>query len=169
MKHVHALAAVACVVLASTSVAAPALAARGGGGGGGGAGTTTSSSIWLASVDGWSTAGRTAVVPTVPYGSRLTFGTSVEPLAGWEYAMVSLACYRDVDGNGVVDMSLTGPDVVLTQLDRPDATFVLGGYSIWTNLGGGAATCRADLDAYGVKGGRQTIRVLQSLPLTVTA
>lgn len=143
--------AVMCLGLA----AVPAYAAKGGGGAG-----TTSSSISLASVDGTTLAAAT-VKPTPALGDSLTFATQVEPLAGWEYPMVAVSCYQDVNGDGVVDTNLLGPDVVYTWLDKPNATYTLGGYSsIWTQRGGGAATCRADLDAYGWKGGKESTRVL---------
>jgi hypothetical protein len=77
--------------------------------------------------------------------------------------MVALTCYQDVNGDGVVDTSVSGPDIVFAQLDKPSATFTLGGYmSIWTLRGGGSALCRAELDAYGWKGGKESIRVLAS-------
>jgi hypothetical protein len=147
--------AVLWLVLAGLAVVAtPALAGKGGNGGGGG----TSSSIAIATVDGTSMA---AAKPTPNLGDTLTFATTVAPLAGWEYPMVSLSCFQDVNGDGVVDTSITGPDLVFAQLDRPSATYTLGGYSsIWTQRGGGNATCRADLDAYGWKGGKESIRVL---------
>jgi hypothetical protein len=87
----------------------------------------------------------------------------VEPLAGWEYPMVAVSCYQDVNGDGKVQTDLLGPDVVFTWLDRPSAGFTLGGYSsIWTVRGGGDAVCRADLDAYGWKRGKESTRVLAS-------
>jgi outer membrane receptor protein involved in Fe transport len=70
---------------------------------------------------------------------------------------------QDVNGDGTVDTNLLGPDIVFSWLDKPDATFTLGGYSsIWTLRGGGDAVCRADLDAYGWKGGKESTRVLAS-------
>jgi hypothetical protein len=94
-------------------------------------------------------------------GSEVTFKTVIEPLAGWEYPMVAVTCYQDVNEDGTIDTSILGPDIVFSWLDKPDATVTLGGYSsIWTNRGGGDATCRADLDAYGWKGGKQSVRVL---------
>jgi hypothetical protein len=96
-------------------------------------------------------------------GDAVTFATTVEPLAGWEYPMVAVSCYQDVNGDGTVDTNLFGPDVVFTWLDKPSATFTLGGYSsIWTLRGGGDAVCRAELDAYGWKGGKESTRVLAS-------
>jgi hypothetical protein len=130
--------------------AAPALAGKRGG---------ATSSIEIASVGGLSTA--EAQSSTARLGDTLTFKTTVEPLAGWEYPMVAVSCYQDVNGDGTVNTNLLGPDVVFTWLDRPSAGFTLGGYSsIWTNRGGGDATCRADLDAYGWKRGKQSVRVL---------
>jgi hypothetical protein len=59
--------------------------------------------------------------------------------------MVALSCYQDVNGDGTVDTALLGPEIVFSQLDKPSATFTLGGYSsIWTQRGGGNAICRAD-------------------------
>ena len=99
--------------------------------------------------------------PTLKLGDSLKFATTVGSTAGYEYPMVDLQCYQDVNGDGKVDTSLLGPDVVFTSLDTPDATFTLGGYSsIWTLRGGGPATCLANLDAYGWKGGKESIRVL---------
>lgn len=161
MKHLRTLAVISGVAALAVT-ASPALAARGGG-------STTVSNIWVSSVDGWSTGARAAdaPAPTLAYGSTVGFGTTVEPIAGWEYAMILVSCYQDVDGDGTIDTTLWGPDVVLSSLQRPTAEFTLGGNSIWSLRGGGTAVCRADLDAYGVRGGKQTIRVLRSLPLTV--
>jgi hypothetical protein len=96
-------------------------------------------------------------------GGYVGFETNAVGLAGWEYPMVAVSCYQDVNSDGTVDTSLSGPDVVYTWLDHPSAEFLLGAYSsIWTLRSGGAATCRADLDAYGWKGGQESIRVLDS-------
>jgi hypothetical protein len=132
--------------------AAPAFAGKGGG--------TASSSIAIASVSG-GTSAAAAQSSTARLGDTLTFKTTVEPLAGWEYPMVAVSCYQDVNGDGTVQTNLLGPDVVFTWLDRPNADFTLGGYSsIWTVRGGGPAVCRADLDAYGWKRGKESTRVL---------
>ena len=142
------LLAVACLAFA-----APALGAKPSGGG---------SSIAIATIDGTGMSQLTTA-PTAKLGGTLTFATRVEPLAGWEYPMVALSCYQDVNGDGTVDTNLLGPDIVFSWLDRPDATFTLGGYSsIWTLRGGGNAVCRAELDAYGWKGGKESTRVLAS-------
>ena len=141
----------AITILLAVSVA-PALAGKGGG--------TASSSIAIASVDG-STSAAAVKSPTIKLGDTLTFRTTVEPLAGWEYPMVALSCYQDVNGDGKVQTDLLGPDVVFTWLDKPSTSFTLGGYaSIWTVRGGGDAVCRADLDAYGWKRGQESTRVL---------
>jgi hypothetical protein len=137
----------------------PALAGKGGNGGSSGGAT---SSIAIATVDG---AGVTAAaaMPSPSLGDVVRFATNVEPLSGSEYAMVAVSCYQDVNGDGAVDTNLMGPDIVYSWLDKPAADYTLGGYSsIWTQRGGGAAVCRADLDAYSWKGGRETIRVLAS-------
>jgi hypothetical protein len=119
------------------------------------------SSISIATVSG--SASTAAAGPAARLGDTLTFKTTVQPLAGWEYPMVAVSCYQDVNGDGFVDTRLVGPDVVFTWLDHPNASFTLGGYSsIWTLRGGGDAVCRADLDAYGWKGGKQSVRVLAS-------
>jgi hypothetical protein len=141
-----------------TLAAVPALAGRGGGGNN----SPTTSTIRIASVDG-TTMAATTLSPTTKLGDTLTFATTVEPLAGWEYPMVAVSCYQDVNGDGAVDTNLLGPDIVYAELAHPDGTFTLGGYSsIWLQLGGGPATCRADLDAYGWKGGTESIRTLRS-------
>lgn len=95
---------------------------------------------------------------------RVGFTTSAVGLSGWEYPMVAVSCYQDVNGDGAVDTHLLGPDIVFTWLDHPDAEIVLGAYSsIWTLRGGGPADCRADLDAYGWKGAHESTRVLDSV------
>jgi hypothetical protein len=143
------LAALAAAAVAVA--AAPAL---------GGKTSPVKSSITIATVDGVAMAAATNS-PTPKLGDALTFATTVEPLAGWEYPMVAVSCYQDVNGDTNVDTNLLGPDVVYTWLDKPSATFTLGAYSsIWTLRGGGSATCRAELDAYGWKGGKESIRVL---------
>jgi hypothetical protein len=140
-----------------TAAATPALAGKGHGGT-----TSSSSSIAIASVNGTTMAANTQS-PTPALGNTMTFATTVAPLAGWQYPMVAMSCYQDVNGDGTVDTNLLGPDLVYTELNRPDATFTLGGYqSIWTARGGGDAVCRADLDAYGWKSGNQSIQVLAS-------
>jgi hypothetical protein len=137
--------------------AAPAFAGKGGSGAG-----STTPSITIATVDGTSVSAAT-VKPTPKLGDKLTFATTVPALAGWEYPMVIVSCYQDVNGDGTVDTNMLGPDIVYSWLDKPSATFTLGGYSsIWTERGGGAATCRAELDAYGWKGGKESVRVLAS-------
>jgi hypothetical protein len=110
----------------------------------------------------------TAAVSWPRLGDSVTFTTVADGLAGWEYPMVVTSCYQDVNGDGTVDTSLLGPDVVYTWLDTPDAGFLLGAYSsIWTLRGGGPAECRADLDAYGWKGGKESTRVLASVSFHV--
>jgi hypothetical protein len=97
-------------------------------------------------------------------GGDVGFSTTAVGLAGWEYPMVAVSCYQDVNGDGTVDTNLLGPDVVYTWLDHPDAEFLLGAYSsIWTLRGGGPAECRAELDAYGWKSGNESTRVLDAL------
>jgi hypothetical protein len=89
----------------------------------------------------------------------------VEKLAGWEYPMVALTCYQDVNGDGRVDTNMFGPDIVFAMLDRPDAAFRLyGGFRSWS----GAAVCRADLDAYGWQNKVESIRVLDSTEFNVS-
>lgn len=126
---------------------------------GGNSSSTSGSSIAIASINGGLTSSST-LTQTPKLGDTLTFATSIERLAGNEYPMVSLTCYQDVNHDGTVDTSITGPDIVFGDLGQPDATFGLGGWSPWTQNGGGAATCRSDLDAYGWKGGQESIRVL---------
>lgn len=126
--------------------AAPALADKGGNGNGPGS-RDVQSSIQVGSVNG----GALALVNgslTVSYGDSLTFATTVEKLAGWEWPMVSLTCYQS-------------GQLVFGLLDHPDATFTLAGSSPWANVGGDAV-CHADLDAYGWKGGQESIRVLDA-------
>jgi len=73
---------------------------------------------------------------------------------------VALSCFEDLNGNGVTDMTVGGPEQVYGELDPPSAVFSLGaGSSLWLEIGG-SATCTADLMAYGWKGGVETVRTL---------
>jgi hypothetical protein len=130
-----------------------ALAGKPGGG-------SSTSNIAIATIDGQTM--NAAVKSLTPkLGDALTFATTVGSLAGYEYPMVAVSCYQDVNGDGTIDTSLSGPDVVYTELNTPDSTFTLGGASsIWTLRGGGDAVCRSDLDAYGRKGGQESTRLL---------
>jgi hypothetical protein len=136
-------------ILVAAAFAVPAFAGNKPGGG-------TSSSIKIASVDG----AAAPVSPTTKMGDSLTFATTVQSMPGWQYAMVAVSCYQDVSGDGVINTSITGPDVVYTQLDKPSASFMLGGYSSpWLDRGGDAL-CRADLYSYGWKSGVEYTQVL---------
>jgi hypothetical protein len=140
------------VVIALSAI--PAHAAKRSGG--------TSPSIAIASIDGAKMASSTTS-PTPSLGDTLTFATTVGSLAGWEYPMVVTSCYQDVNGDGSVDTNLLGPDIVYSWVDKPDTQFLLGAYSsIWTLRGGGPAECRAELDAYGWKSNKESVRVLAS-------
>lgn len=144
------------IVGAVAGITTPALAGKGSGGG-----STTASTISVATVNGTSMAAN--VKPAPKLGDAVTFATTVQPLAGWEYPAVVVSCYQDVNGDGSVDTNMLGPDIVYSWVDKPSATFTMGGYSsIWTLRGGGNATCRAELDAYGWKGGKESVRVLAS-------
>jgi hypothetical protein len=145
------------VIAGVVAVATPALAVQGGNGHGG-SGGGASSSIVIATVNG-SPPGGAAVAVSANYGDTLTFATTVERLAGWEWPMVGVSCYQDVNNDNQVDTSLLGPDIVFGLLDHPDAAFTLAGSSLWAERGG-EATCRADLYAYGWKGGSESIRRL---------
>ena len=91
-------------------------------------------------------------------GGAVTFSSQAGALGGGEYPMIVVACFSDATG-----------DKVYAQLDRPEATFVLGGGSSkWWNVGG-AADCKATLYAYGGKDrGYDTIRTLAG-PVTFHA
>ncbi len=109
--------------------------------------TSGTSTITLASVSSGDGTALLAANLKPALGDNVTFATTVGSLAGWEYPMVDLECRQ----SGVI---------VFSQLDHPDANFLLGGgSSVWlTN--GGVANCTADLDAYGSKGGTWSVRVL---------
>ena len=152
-KHLGTYLVSAAVVLVAAAFAVPALAGNGKGG------SSTTSSIKIASVNG----AAAPLTPPTKLGDTMNFATTVQPLAGWQHPMVATSCYQDVDGSGTIDTSITGPDVVYTQLETPTTTFTLGGYaSIWTNRGGGPAICRADLYSYGFKSGVEYATVLAS-------
>ena len=77
------------------------------------------------------------VVGTLAFGSAVTFTTTVEPLAGREWPMVSLDCRTVLDGC-----------LLYGQLDFPEATFILGGgWSPWWNVESDAE-CTAQLLAF---------------------
>jgi|SRR3954449_6861325 len=111
--------------------------------------TSSSSSIALASVLSGDGTAKLASTAQPSLGNRVTFATTVGSLAGWEYPMVDLECRQ----NGAI---------VFSQLDKPDATFLLGGGSSQWLTTQGSATCTADLDAYGSKAGRWSVRVLST-------
>jgi hypothetical protein len=82
-------------------------------------------------------------------GGYAGFETNAVGLAGWEYPMVAVWCYQS-------------GSLVYMELDKPGAEFKLGGDgSAWLTKGG-SANCEADLYAYGWKGGRESIRTLDS-------
>jgi hypothetical protein len=147
-----------------TLIVAPALAGKGGS-------TTSSPSIAIATLNGGSMKAST-LAPTPAYHDTVTWNTTTGSLAGWESPRVVLSCYQDVNGDGVIDTTMGSPDTVYSWVDSPSATFSFSGQgqtSIWSLRGGGAATCRADLDAYGVKGGQESVRVLattKNFPVT---
>lgn len=69
-------------------------------------------------------------------GDDVTFTTTVQPLTGQAYPMIDLECYQ-------------GGAIVFSQLDHPDADFLLGGGgSVWKDVTGGAADCVAKLMSY---------------------
>ena len=158
----RASAITALITGALALMAAPAFAAKGGGGNS--SSTTSNSSITIASVNGTTTNSSTSSAATTSPAPRLgdsvAFATNAASMAGPEYAMVAVSCYQDVNGDGSVDTTLMGPDLVFTSLDKPSAEFKIGGYSsIWMDRGGDA-TCRADLYAYSWKGGKEATRIL---------
>jgi hypothetical protein len=160
------------VAAGAIAVAAPALAAQGGNGNGNSQPRNgTTSNIELASVNG-TPAGAAAAAVTPKYGDTVRFSTTVEKLAGWEYPLVALQCYQDVNKDGKIETNMFGPDIVFAApLSGPDGAFSLGGgtsTSTWASRGGGAAVCRADLDAYGWSNKAQSIRVLDSTEFNVS-
>jgi hypothetical protein len=169
LRHIATIGVVALALAATSGIALAGKGGGGGGNGGGGGGSSpASSSIAIATIDGVSAA--STLNPAPKLGDTVTFGTTVGSLAGWEYPMIDLACFQDVNNDGVIDTNLLGPDVVFTWLDKPDATYTMGAYSsIWTLRGGGDALCRANLDAYGWKGGVESTRVLASTAQWVAA
>ena len=98
------------------------------------------------------TAGGTSTIKLESYsdlrlGGYAGFETNAVGLAGWEYPMVAVWCYQS-------------GDLVYMALNKPATEFLLGGAaSAWVS-NGGAATCEADLYAYGWKGGQESIRNL---------
>ena len=91
----------------------------------------------------------------------VTFDTTHSGFKGYQYPLVYLACYQDIDGVPGIDTSFASLDLVYGQLDYPATAFVLGGGSSpWRNTyGGGPAECVARLMVYGDKddGGPQYV------------
>ncbi|HTL86638.1 MAG TPA: hypothetical protein VL856_15750 [Acidimicrobiia bacterium] len=86
-------------------------------------------------------------------GGYVGFTTVAVGLAGWEYPMVSITCSQ-------------GGNPVFVDLGQPDHEFLLGGSASTWLTNGGAADCVAELDAYGWKGGKESVRTLDSVPFT---
>jgi hypothetical protein len=149
------------LLFSSLAVAVPAALA--GKGGNGDSGTTSSTpSISIATLNGAAMSAST-LSPTPAYQNTVTWATTTGPLAGWETPEVVVSCYQDVNRDGVIDTTLGGPDTVYSWIDSPSAVFSFSGQgqtSTWSLRGGGPALCRADLDAYGSKGGQSTVSVL---------
>src|SRR5436309_784960 len=76
---------------------------------------TSGSSIAIASINGGLVSASSGS-QTVKLGDSLAFATTVERLAGNEYPMVSLTCYQDVNHDGTVNTSISGPDIVFGDL-----------------------------------------------------
>lgn len=148
--------------LALAVAVTPAFAGKGGNGNGNGgsapsASSSSDPSISIASVNGGVLAASTQS-PAVKYGDKLTFNTNDGgALSGNQYPAVGVSCYQDVNHDGTIDTSVTGPDIVYSWLDHPDATFPLGGSTIASTWSGGTATCHADLYAYSMTGKGETI------------
>src|SRR5262245_38762022 len=87
----------ALVVGGLTLAVAPALAGKSGGSGG----STPTPSIAIATINGASAA--STKNPTPNLGDKLTFATVSGSMAGWEYPMVAVSCYQDVNGDGAID------------------------------------------------------------------
>lgn len=77
------------------------------------------------------------------------------------WAMVSTFCWQDRNEDGVVETTITSPDVVYGMLVKPyheaDGTFVaefplFGYYSDWSNDLGGSAVCEGVLWQYTKQG-----------------
>jgi hypothetical protein len=151
---------IAAAALGAAALAIPAFAGNGKGGS-----TGSTSSISIGAIDGVAMNAASPTSPSPKYEDTVTWATTVGSLAGWETPEVVLSCYQDVNGDGVVDTSLTGPDIVYSWIDSPSSVFTFGGLgqtSTWSLRGGGPATCRADLDAYGWKSGQSSVRALAS-------
>jgi hypothetical protein len=83
-------------------------------------------------------------------GGYVGFETNAVGLAGWEYPMVSLSCYQ-------------GSTLVYVDLGKPSQELLLGGSSSTWLANGGSAYCDAELDAYGWKGGQESVRTLATM------
>jgi len=151
---VHRKAAVLVAAAALAVAAAPALAK-------GPSATGSTPSISIATING--SGGFAASKPQPKFEDNVTWNTTLPSQTGSAYPMVDLSCYQDVNGDGVVNTTLTGPDIVYSWLGQPNDTYSLGGYSsIWTQRGGGAATCRANLVTISWKGGKESATIQAS-------
>jgi hypothetical protein len=89
-------------------------------------------------------------------GGYVGFTTVAVGLAGWEYPMVSITCSQN-----------NAP--VYVDLGQPDHEFLLGGSASPWLTNGGAADCVAELDAYGWKGGKESVRPLDRLTFSAAS
>ncbi len=105
------------------------------------------------------------------YGDSVTFTTSTSGFKGNAHPMVSVRCYQDVNGDGLVltptiivdGKEVTNPDFAWVVLGDPNYSFPLG-----TSLDSSqSATCVATLHSYSWKGGQESILDLASVQFAV--
>src|SRR5262245_27600098 len=53
-------------------------------------------------------------------GSEVGFSTTAVGLASWEWPMVTIWCYQDLNGDGIHTFPNDGGDLVYAQMDHPD-------------------------------------------------
>jgi hypothetical protein len=82
-------------------------------------------------------------------GGTVGFTTTAVGLAGWQYPMVTVACYQ----NSALVYAVVG---------QPSDEFKLGGDSSDWVTNGGPANCTATLSAFGWKGGQEYVTALAS-------
>jgi hypothetical protein len=118
--------------------------------------SSSGSSIALDAVMSADGSARLAADAQPSLGKRVTFKTSVESLAGWEYPMVVVSCYQS-------------GKMVWSTIDDPSASFLLGGANSDWVVNGGAAACTGELAAYGWHRGIESIRSLATTSFDATA
>lgn len=101
------------------------------------------------------------------YGDLLTFTYTAQKLGGG-HPMIEVSLYQDTNGDGVIDETLLGPDLVYVTLNKPEQSSVpLGSGSTALDLTK-PAKGHARLYNYGWKAKQEYINLLANIDFDVT-